>query len=61
MKLPSGIAALLGATLIMVFIPVTRAQTDPAAACASLADQRLANTTITAAQAITSPPSPMPS
>jgi len=54
MKSPACIAVLLSATLTMAFIPATAAQTDPAAACASLADQRLSSTTITAAQAITS-------
>jgi tannase/feruloyl esterase len=54
MKLPARITALLGATLAMVFVSVTQAQTNSAAACASLADQRLPNTTITVAQAITS-------
>ena len=54
MKSSARIAALIAALLPMVFVPATRAQTDPAVACAALADQRLPNTTITAAQAITS-------
>ena len=55
MKSPTRIGTLVAALLLMMFIPVARAQTDPAVACAALADQRLPNTTITAAQAITSP------
>ena len=53
MKSPARITALLAVMLPMVFVPVARAQTDLAAACAGLADQRLPSTTITAAQAIT--------
>ena len=43
---------MLAAMLPMLLIAGT-AQTDPAAACAGLADQRLSTTTITAAQAVT--------
>jgi feruloyl esterase len=43
----------LAAILPMLFVAAT-AQTDPAAACAGLADQKLPATTITAAQAVTS-------
>jgi feruloyl esterase len=54
MRSPVRIIALVVSILPMVFISATPAQTDPAAACARLTDERLPNTTITAAQAITS-------
>ncbi len=44
----------LAAFLPIVLVAAVRAQTDPAAACAALASQKLSNTTITAAEAITS-------
>jgi len=53
MKSPARITAFVAAALAIAVIP-TRAQTDPAVACAALADQRLPGTTISAAQAITS-------
>lgn len=53
MKSPARIIALAAAILLMVFMSAMSAQTDPAVACASLAEERLPNTTITAAQAIT--------
>jgi len=52
MKSPAHTAALAAAVLQLVFIAAPHAQTDPAAACADLAKQRLADTTITSAQAI---------
>ena len=46
-------ASSLAALLPIVLVAAVRAQTDPAAACAALAAQKLSNTTITAAEAIT--------
>ena len=54
MKTLARITALIAACLPLVMSSDTWAQTNTAEACASLADQRLPNTTITAAQAITS-------
>jgi feruloyl esterase len=54
MKSPARAAAIGAAALQLVFTAAPRAQSDRAAACASLADARLPNTTITSAQAITS-------
>src|SRR5262245_15216474 len=54
MKSTACINALAIATLSILSIPVTRAQTNPAAVCAGLTDQRLPNTTIASAQAVTS-------
>jgi feruloyl esterase len=47
------IAALTTASIPFLVVAALRAQTDPAAACARLTDEKLPNTTITAAQAIT--------
>ncbi len=54
MRSPDRIIALIVAVLPAVLVSATPAQVDPAVACTGLADQRLPNTTITAAQAITS-------
>jgi len=53
MRSHARIMALIVAVLPTVFISATPAQTDPVAACAHLGDERLPDTTITAAQAIT--------
>jgi feruloyl esterase len=47
------IVGLVAAILPLTFISAASAQTDPAAACANLAKERLPTTTITAAQAVT--------
>jgi tannase/feruloyl esterase len=52
-RLPTRITTSLAAILAVVCVSGVRAQTDPAAACAALAAQRLPNTTITAAEPIT--------
>jgi feruloyl esterase len=54
MRSPARVTALVAAILAMAFTPVQRPQTDQSVACAGLADQRLPNTTITAADSITS-------
>ncbi len=54
MKSPARIFSSVAAILPLVFISATPAQTGLAVACAGLADQRLPNTTITAAQAVIS-------
>jgi hypothetical protein len=46
------VIALVVAILPIVLVSAMPAQTDPAVACAGLANQRLPNTTITAAEAI---------
>ena len=53
MTSPARIASLIAATLPLLVIATLRAQTDPAAACARLTDEKMSSTTITAAQAIT--------
>jgi len=54
MKSLAHITVLVTATFPVFFSPVMRAQTNPTAACAGLADTQLPNTAIEAAQAITS-------
>src|SRR2546422_711953 len=54
MSSPARISVPAAAMLAVLFTSRTLAQTVPAVACASLADRRLPNTTITAAQAVTS-------
>jgi hypothetical protein len=49
----SRISASATAFLTLMFTARTSAQADPAETCASLADRRLPNATITAAQAVT--------
>jgi feruloyl esterase len=49
-----GASAAVILVVLVLFISRTAAQTVPAVACERLADQRLPNTTITAAQAVTS-------
>ena len=53
MKSPRRVVVIAAAALPLLSIAVLRAQADKAAACASLASQTLPNTTISAAQAIT--------
>jgi feruloyl esterase len=53
MRSPARVTALVAAILPIVCISATPAQTGPAVACGGLVDQRLPNTTITAAQTIT--------
>ena len=53
MKLPAHLIALAAAILVNVCLSAAPAQTDPAVACARLADERLPTTTITSAQAVT--------
>lgn len=54
MRSPAHISVPAAAMLAMLFVSRTPAQNPPAVACASLADRRLSNTTITAALAVTS-------
>src|SRR3989454_5245228 len=54
MSSPARISVPAAAMLAVLFTSRTLAQTVPPVACASLADRRLPNTTITAAQAVTS-------
>jgi feruloyl esterase len=54
MRSAARTSALVAAILPAAFTSMARQQTTPSVACASLADQRLPNTTITVAEAITS-------
>lgn len=53
MRSPARLDAPAAVLLVLVFLSRMSAQTAPAVACESLADQRLPTTTITAAQAVT--------
>jgi len=54
MRSAARITASLIAVFSLLFVSAATAQSDPAAACAGLADQKLADTTISAAQTVTS-------
>ena len=53
MTSPARVVTPAAALLVVVFVSRMSAQTVPASACTSLAQQQLPNTTITAAQTVT--------